>query len=306
MKYIIAFIFVFITNLSFSQEIDVLNMKPNQKISLDSILEYQISFNKKNNLTENFKKFNKNKPIDIPKNAKAIWFKIDLKNTNPKDTLFLSSKDRISNMEVFVVNKNRLAKIGHTGFSTTISNVSIKGDMYNIAIPCLEKSQTIIIKIVTDKYKISIPQLFISKTLNKNLDLYYESTFTIVVISLELCFFVLSILFLIFGLKIKKPSPFLVFFQLICLIDALYFLSRSNIIIFETKYFPWLKNAHVWNVLGDLNVLLYYLFFSSFFKIRKNTFTFFTINLGIVFWLLQAVIEVTDFESINLIIFWIV
>ena len=100
-----------------------------------------------------------------------------------------------------------------------------------------------------------------------------------------------------------KIHKYLVFFALACITDLLFFFSNSNRLILESDVFPFITNSMVWNAIGDLNIILYYLFFINFFNIKKTSFTYYFVQISIVFWIIQIFLELTDFTSFFLIKF---
>jgi signal transduction histidine kinase len=296
-KYFFLILFFGVTFSIVSQE----NKNFHETLLNESAI-YFIKFNQKNSLQEteklSFVEFNKIK--ELPIQTKAVWLELNLKNLK-SDSLFIFSKESIAKIELYKLINNKFRLITQSGYANRINNNSDKENCRVLKF-YFNSNDKLYLKIKSNRYKVKVPDLFINNTFNVN-----ESKSTLNVITLlgsvfQVAFLVLSFILIMLRYD-QRVYNYMIFFVLACVSDLLFYFSSSNILILESSFFPQITNSMVWNVIGDLNIIFYYLFFIAFFNVKKKSFTYYFTRIGILFWIFQIFIELTDFYSIFLIKF---
>ena len=302
MKFYLFFILLFFIRITGENTESLPPKKYNDEIFINVKANYFISDNADNVLTglrkinyESFKNIKK-----LPIQTKVIWVVFELEN-NDEEPIYLYVKERIPKMELYVLESDRLKFLGRSGYAYRIKDQSIEGNISEIVFKNKKKSH-FYIKISREKYVINCPDLFISKTFYQDFSNQKIDFVTYITAGFEVSLVLICFLFILSTIK-RKPPKYLVAFLMVNVIDIIYFLSRANIIVFETLLFPKISNSMVWNVLGDLNVLFYYYFFIQFFRIPRKSTTYRIVQLGVIFWIGQIFIELSDFNSIILVHF---
>ncbi|CAI9682377.1 hypothetical protein EAVNVH72_01997 [Elizabethkingia anophelis] len=294
MKSIFIFVLFFLSRgLFFSQSIDlqliytsgeqtinpkssfvIHTAKDNTKLTFPQLKDYKIPFN-----TEH---------IDVHFSLTGIF----------RDSIFIYSKQKIPKLTIYKISKRKLIKVGTTGFAQKILSNSVKGENNIILLP-RKTSGDYILRITREKYKIGVPSLYIGNQIIEDKGSKAISNVSMLTAGFQISLFLCAIVYLLFNFR-RSRSWLLLFFLLINATDILYFLSRYNIIILETKGLAF-TNSQVWNILGDINILLYYIFFARFFRISKKSCLSYLLAIGILFWFVQIFVELSNFHSF----FWI-
>lgn len=253
----------------------------------------------KNEIPKVFIPYDEFSKMDV-ESKKAVWIKFSIKST-ARDTVFIFCKNQIAKMELYSMENTKPIRIGSSGFAGRISENSIRKNYGAIAVaPFSEK--TFLLKISSERYMLSVPTFYASYFLYNNPDSFSINSIILLTAGFEFCLFLIAVLFLLFNGR-EEFSHYVIPFLLINITDAVYFLSRSNFLIVEPSFVPFMTNSHFWNALGDVNMLLYYLFYRNFFDIPKKSLVHKVTTIGIIFWIVQILVELTDFTNHNLAFF---
>lgn len=226
-------------------------------------------------------------------NFKSKWQKFTLSGVY-EDTLYVYAKNNIAKIQLFYDDGKTIQKIGHSGFANRLSDASVP-DNYNGIQLAAHRPGDYYIQFQAERYHLESEPLFISPYLYKIKSTEKIGVISLIVAGFQICLFVICMLFL--ALKWFKGYPkLLIFFTLINVTDAIYFLSRYQIINLELSFFRY-TNSQIWNVIGDVNIICYYIFYSTFFKIPSRSWAGWIIKLGSIFWVGQIFIELSNFNS---------
>ena len=273
------------------------SLKYVNEISLTHFSTYAYSSNKENILPSKFYTRSEFNNLKAQLTSKVLWQKFELSNTFG-DTLFVYSKSRVAKMELFKYQNGKLTSIGRTGFANKLKDASIKGSYHAIHFPNYGQGEYLV-KLSSERYRLNVPELYIGRYLYKINEIENRGIISLLVAGFQICLVIICLLF--FVVKVFRDYPkLLIYFILIGFFDSLYFLVRYHIIILETDFLQY-TNSQVWNIIGDLNIIFYYIFFIHFYNIPKKSFFYYIIQIGILFWVVQISVELSDFTTPSLI-----
>lgn len=297
MKYLFFLLgFLFLGMFLYSQDKNAWVFHRDTEILLNTKSHYFIAVSNDENSNLQIKQL-KDVDAELPINAKAIWMVFDI-NTSYTDSLFIYTKHKIPKADLFKKEGNKVVKIAHTGFANKLINASIKNE-YNVIHLPLNSNGKYFLKFSPERYMVGIPKVYISTRFYEDAESKSVSRISLVTSGFQFAIFFSAIIFLFFNYR-RPIMKMLVFFLLVNVTDTLYFLSRYYIVLMESPKFDF-TNSMVWNILGDINILLYYLFYQKFFEIPTKSLVGKFIKFGAAFWIVQIFIELSDFHSI----FWI-
>ncbi len=291
------FVFFFILSVVLQaqqQEIVLDRLHDENEINISQKSVFAYSGSEENIIPGNFTAYSDFEKITPPVQAKVIWQKLRLKS-HYQDTLYLFTRQRTAKMELFQLKGNRLVSIGHTGYANRLLNASVKNHFNVIMLPTNEEGEYLL-KFSSERYVLNLPETYISPYIYKIQEVEKISMISLIVSGFQFCLFFICIIFI--TMKWFRDYPrLLVFFTLINITDAVYFLSRYNIIILESQVFTFYTNSQIWNIIGDVNVMLYYVFFAAFFNIPWKSVAGWFVRFGLIFWTIQIFIELSSFTS---------
>ena len=236
------------------------------------------------------REFNKKRVEHHP--SKIYWIKFKL-NSSTDIPLYLYTKDGVAKMQLYKVQNNIAEFVGQTGSSLRISDNSIAKNFTTIKIPP-GKAKTFIVKLSSERYYLNMPEIYIAKE-----PFVHETNglnvFSLITAGFQICLFLTSILFIFIRRRNDNPH-YVLPFLLVNFTDVVYFLARGKLMIIEPDFFPGITNSIFWNALGDLNLIFYYWFYKTFFNIPRHSFTYKIILGGMIFWAIQLIVELTDFN----------
>ncbi|GEM_PF-294964 len=287
-----------------AQEVSWSAFQNEEEILLNKSSRFYLVLTNGVNKKPTFREIKKEEFSAVPHTAKAVWMVFDVQG-NFRDSLFVYTKHRIPKMDLFKKEGAHYQKIGHTGFANQLRSADIP-DEYNAFMLPMESSGRYFLKLSPERYSLGIPKIYISPHLYEDKESKIVSKVSLITAGFQLAIFVCALVFM--GLNYRrKISQLLVFFLLLNVTDIFYFISRYYILNLELPMFSF-TNSQVWNILGDLNILLYYIFYRKFFNIKRKSFTWFFIQFGIFFWIVQIFIELSNFHDpfwINFAVFYL-
>ncbi len=237
------------------------------------------------------------KDLNVPFETHSIWMVFDLKNNPLKnDTLYIYSRHQLPKISLYKKKLQQTTLVGHTGFAFHLKTSSVKGE-YNILEIPKPSSGHYLIKISSERYRVGIPELYVSPSQFVDKESHAANKISLVTVGFEVCILFSVLVFWLFNYR-RKVSSLLVFFLLLTITDLLYFMARYYVFVFEFEDIPQITNSMVWNVLGDINIFLYYIFFFKFFKIPTKGIPGIILKFGIIFWTIQIFVELSNSTSL--------
>lgn len=285
--------------LIFSPETDSISLYQNAEIAYTNQENLSATFI--NNL--DFKAFDKLsvKQYPIPDTLQYAVIKFSVFNSQDRDThLYLSAKEDIAYLQAYELKSYFYQLVAKTGYANRVSDFSIKNnDKQLILSPKKHKTTQYIIYLKKYKYILPLPELElqsetkylkgIEKKQSKPLSLYF--LFTIFIAGFQFALLVFGV-FKMYVLGFKKIY---FFFSLQCLLFILFYLNEIHLLVFETRFLPFITNKMVYEALGDLFIVVFNFLIISFFDLDKKSLLYRFLVWITTFWVVLFFVEALPF-----------
>lgn len=299
-------IFLFQT-LAFSQQKSIIFSSETDSISLYK--NAQIAYTHQENLSATFINELDFKPFDasilkqypIPDTLQYAVIKFSILNNQEKDThLYLSAKQDIAYMQAYELKDSYYQLVAKTGYANRISDFSLKSNDRQLILS-LKKNKTshYIVYLKKYKYILPIPEIELQsetkylrdfeKKQSKPLGLYF--LFTVFIAGFQFAL----LLFGIFKMYVLGFKKIYFFFSLQCLLFILFYLNEIHLLVFETRFLPFITNKMVYEALGDLFIVVFNFLIISFFDLDKKSFLYRFLVWITAFWVILFFVEALPF-----------
>ncbi|MFL9835685.1 LytTR family transcriptional regulator DNA-binding domain-containing protein [Chryseobacterium terrae] len=294
-----TFLFSQHKSIIFSAETDSISLYKNAEIAYTN----QENFSAKFINQLDFKNFNPStlKQHPIPDTLQYAVLKFSITNNQEKNAhLYLSAKEDIAYMQAYELKSTHYQFVAKTGYANRISDFSIKSNDKQLILTS-EKNKTTEYIVYLKKYKyiLPIPEIQlqsetkylkeVEKKQSKPLSLYF--LFTIFIAGFQFALLIFGI-FKIYVLGFKKIY---FFFALQCLLFILFYLNEIHILVFETRFLPFIYNKMVYEALGDLFIVVFNFLIISFFDLDKKSFLYRFLVWITIFWVVLFFVEAIPF-----------